>query len=432
MLSPSNDMYNMAFVFIAYFIIVALTIYIYYGVVLASNDPLAFTKHLNSNIITIVVPVILVFILFAFTLVEPTTAAYFIFGSLFIAGIFVGSAYFLQTNLSKYIFNKYLLYIVIAVILLIGLSIVVTLFSGSLRKLTGWTGFVINFIFYIPCLIRDAIQSAIAEYNSFSTTLMILFIVELLLIMIYFFIIPFVNNRVFPENLSLINDPVMLNTETPLQIPEDISNNFALSMWVYLNPGSINKPSYSVESPIFSFMNQKDKPHIRITYSNIDKGNNDFIVYIGEQQYPMSLPLQKWHHFVFNHNTYDYIKPGTVTVATTSPSIYTTTASSSPPPSVKHTTVDLFVNGNLERSFTYEHHIPIISPTLDKMYIGDSGLGESSISTAADGVEGANGRNSNREGLYGAVCNVMYYKKPLTKMAIIYHYNMYIIQNPPV
>lgn len=431
MLSPSNDMNKMAFVYFAYFIILCLTIYVYYGLGLASNDPLAFTKHLNSNIITIVIPVILVFILIAFTSVESTTAAYFIFGSLFIAGIFLGSAYFLQTNLSKYIFNKYLLYIVIGAILLIGLSIVVTLFSGSLRKLTGWTGFFINLIFYIPCLIRDAIHGAIEEYKSFSTTLMILFIVEILLVMIYFFLMPFVNNRIFPEKVSLISDPVLLNVETPLQMPEDISNNFAISMWVYLNPGSINKPSYSVESPIFSFMNKKDKPHIRITYSNIDKGNNDFIVYIGEQQYPMSLPLQKWHHFVFNHTTYAYVKPG-ASVATTSPSIYTSMASSSPPPSVKHTTVDLFVNGNLERSFTYEHHIPVISPTLDKLYIGNSGLDESSISIAADGVEGANGRNSNREGLYGAVCNVMYYKKPLTKMAIIYHYNLYIIQNPPV
>jgi hypothetical protein len=92
----------------------------------------------------------------------------------------------------------------------------------------------------------------------------------------------------------------MLNTELPIKLPTKVSNNFALSMWVYVNPGSKYKPGYSVESPILSYMTPDGIPHIKLTYSNIDKGNNDFIMYIGEHSFPISLPLQKWNHFVFN------------------------------------------------------------------------------------------------------------------------------------
>jgi hypothetical protein len=54
------------------------------------------------------------------------------------------------------------------------------------------------------------------------------------------------------------------------------------------------------------------------------------------------------------------------------------------------------------------------------------------IKIAKDGVKGTTGNNSNKDGLYGAICNVVYYEKPLTKMALIYHYNLYTIRNPPV
>jgi hypothetical protein len=208
-----DELYKGAFIVLAYGCIAGLLYYIYSALILASNDDRAFTKNLFTNVFMIIVPVILVFILMSLITFEPTTAAYLIFGSLFIAAIIGASVYFLQTNLSKYIFNIYLLYVVIVAIIIIGISILVTLFSGSLKKLTGWTGFAINLLFYIPCLIRDAVQGAIQEYHTFSVTLVVLFVVEVVLLMTYFFLMPFVNHRVFPETISLVNDPVMLNTE---------------------------------------------------------------------------------------------------------------------------------------------------------------------------------------------------------------------------
>jgi hypothetical protein len=91
----------------------------------------------------------------------------------------------------------------------------------------------------------------------------------------------------------------------------------------------------------------------------------------------------------------------------------------------------MFVNGILERSHTYDESIPVFSIE-DTIAIGNGKMDYSTIDTGEDGVEGANSHNSNRDGLYGSICNIVYYNKPLTKMAIVYNFNLLTIQNPPV
>jgi hypothetical protein len=427
---------------ITYLSIIAVLYFIYSHIVLAGNDPKAGTKNFLSNIFMIVVPVIALFILLSLSLYDPTTVSYVAFGALFAGIVIYACYYFLQTTLSQYIFNVYLLYIVIAAIFLFGLSIVYTIFSGTLRKMTGWTGFFINFLFYIPCLIRDAVGAVIKEYSTFSNTLVVLFAIEVILLMIYFFMIPFVNSKIFPDKVVLLEEPAMLNTGMPLKTPVDISNNFGLSMWAYVNPGANNKPGYAKESAIFSLLDASGNNHIKLTYSNADQGNNDFIMYVGEQAFPMSLPLQKWHNFVFNYVTYDTDAPsstGTPGPTSKPPELsmwqyllsyfYKTPKPTLIRPMVHQTTVDMFVNGNLERSFTYDgisKHIPIVKNN-SRISIGNL---EENLVMAADGVKGAN--NSNRDGLYGSICNIVYYKEPVTKMALVYNYNLMVIQNPPV
>jgi hypothetical protein len=362
--------------------VVGLLYFIYRSVHLASEDPLAFTKHLTLNIYIIVLPVVIVFMLVSLLAFDGNFSTVLIGGSIAAAMLIGSGVYFLNTQLSQYIFNQYLLYIVIAILILVGLSILATLFSGTLRRLNGWVGFAANLLFYIPCMIRDLIHGTIQEYQTFSSTLIILFVIELLLLMTYFFLIPFVNTRIFPTSTVLIEDPIMLNMPQPIDLPSDLSNNFAISMWVYINPGSPNKPGYAVESPIYSFMTTEGKPHLRLSYANLDNGNNDFNMYIGEQMYKISLPLQKWNHFVFNYATYPLVPP----VSTTTPPLVTSTGpTSSPPPPILNTTVDVFVNGNLERSFTYPSEIPVFS-VYDQMYIGSGDSNLSTIHKAADGV----------------------------------------------
>jgi hypothetical protein len=93
----------------------------------------------------------------------------------------------------------------------------------------------------------------------------------------------------------------------------------------------------------------------------------------------------------------------------------------------------MFVNGILERSITFDN--PETLPLFVKggsMTIGNIIPSESSVSTATDGVEGTTSHNSNQEGLYGAICNIVYYQQPLTQMALVYNFNLLTIRNPPV
>ena len=406
---------------LTYLSILAVIYYVYIHIILAGNDPKATTKNFVSNIFYIIIPVISIFILLSLILFDASTVTYFIIGAFIVTTIVYIIYYFAQFTISKYIFNKYLLYIVVFAIFLFGASIIYTIFSGTFRKMTGWTGFFMNLLFYIPCLLRDLVAVLLKEYSTFSNTLLVLFAIEVLLIMLYFFMIPFVNSNLFPTQTVILEDPIMLNKGVPLKTPVDISNNFGISMWVYVNPGSTKE-----ETSIFSLLDASGNTHIKLSYSNIEQGNNDFVMYVGEESFPISLPLQKWHNFVFNYVTYDTESPsttGTPTPTTSPPPesmwkyllsyFYKTPASTPKPLMISQTTVDMFINGVLKRSFTYDginKSIPIIKNN-SQIYTGEL---------------------EERDGLYGAICNIVYYNSPVTKMALVYNYNTLSIQNPPV
>jgi hypothetical protein len=451
----------------------------------------------------------------------------------------------LKTKVSAYIFNNYLLNTIIILLILIGLSIIFTIFSGTLRKLNGWTGFLANLLFYIPCLIRDFVKEIISEYNTSSNTVLILFIIEIFLIIMYFFVIPIINNNALPEKTVILSDPVMLNTEITLpKVLKDSDSNFAISMWIYLNSMPNTKESYTKETIIYNYYNKDlNRPHIKISYLNNERGSNDFIMQVGTMKYNISLPLQKWNNFVINYVTskpeipentlktkqytngvykgqlktnndgttlrngygkhtyttkdiyegqwlnnekcglgtyttyssgsvedgiwfnderthrivYDETKTdnfsgkgqihaisasgnkysgdikdgvkhgyGTLTdnankilkqgywindsfigsdIIDVNPDISTKYMSN------KKFTVDIFINGRLERSYTFKNdEIPIFKDS-DIMMVGET---------------------TTKDGLYGSICNIVYYKKPLSQLAIIYNYNLLTIRNPPI
>jgi hypothetical protein len=69
--------------------------------------------------------------------------------------------------------------------------------------------------------------------------------------------------------------------------------------------------------------------------------------------------------------------------------------------------VDLFVNGNLERSMDLTSY-PIQQKPTDTIQVGDD------------------------NGIDGAICNIMYYEKPMTLTQITQSYNLLYTKNPPV
>lgn len=405
--SSGNPMYIYGF----YLIIIIILYFVYSQIYLASNDAKAFTKNFNYNIMMIASPIILVLFLILFYSFETSFSLPVLLISITACVMFYILFYVGKTGIFNYIFNSYMLYVVIALIALVALSIIQVIFSEKIRKLPGWIGFFANLLFYIPCMIRDMAGFIAAEYSNTSTTLIILFIVEILLIMMYFYIVPFAYNKSFPEKIVLLDEPVMLNTQKyidePLQEMKKNSNS-SISFWLYLNPGPNTKIGYSQETTIFNYSDSTEEtPHIRVSYSNVSN-NNDFNLYVGSQMFKIGLPLQKWHNFVINFISYDEIIP------TPPPKTNEIGATTPPPIVIRKYNTDIFINGELERSYDFNMETPVFDEG-DIIYTGSGGI-----------------TNSNLQGLYGAVCNVVYYKVPLTKLAIVYNYNLYSVKNPPM
>ena len=111
----------------------------------------------------------------------------------------------LDKNTSYYL-NNFLIILTVAIILF-GLSIYYNLFSDSIRRLTGITGFVVNFIMYIPCLINDFIEYIRSELNITPSSVYILLFIEILLILLYVYIPSYLQGRLIENGEIIRNKP---------------------------------------------------------------------------------------------------------------------------------------------------------------------------------------------------------------------------------
>ena len=265
-------------------------------------------------------------------------------------------------------------------------------FSNYLKSLEGWTGFFVYFIFYIPCLLIDFIKYIKHEFELTSNVVYILFLFETFLILLYMYVPKLIEYIAYSDGIVLLKDSMFLDSNQIIgnskqfELPTtDISpkivyrQNYALSMWVYLNTEPSNYASYDRETTIFDYGGGKPKI---VYYNNTtdDRKKDKYVVYFtnvksGLQSYDITLPSQTWNYIVFNYLS---------------------------------TSVDLFINGNLERTFTFngDNH-PTYAAT-DTISVGSN------------------------DGLNGAICNIHYYAKPLSSSQISNSYNLLMYKNPPV
>jgi hypothetical protein len=134
------------------------------------------------------------------------------------------------------------------------------------------------------------------------------------------------------------------------------------------------------EATIFSY--GSGKPKIKYTNDINDANNRDKINFYFTDSamtpnYQKTIPSQKWNNIVFNYSG---------------------------------NRVDLFINGNLENTFHFDekNKRPSYSET-DNITTGQ-----------------------NDQGIYGAICNVVYYKKNMMNNQIVNDYNFLVLKNPPI
>jgi hypothetical protein len=281
---------------------------------------------------------------------------------------------------------------------MVALAIAYKPLSEYTYGLTGWSKFIMELIFYIPCLILDFFEYLKGQYKITPNIVYILFVIEILLILLYIYIPKLLKLKLKSKGKTLLDKPVFLNKEkiigsssiASLYSPNNLMNkntyktNYTISLWAHLNTQSTSNAAYAKETTIFEYgsIDPTGKINVkpRIAYKADDSGDK-FIFYFtkfdendSDTKFELSLPTQKWNHIVLNY--YD-------------------------------TRADLYVNGKLERTYTFNENMPTYSSS-DVFKVGSE------------------------QGLDGAICSVDYFAYPLKEVDIVNMYNMLVMKNPPV
>ena len=273
---------------------------------------------------------------------------------------------------------------------LIVLVILAIVFRTAIEKINtsesaGWSGFFVQLIFFIPCLIGDFIEYLLGEFKSTPNVVFVLFIIEILLILAYIYLPRLMTASITKNGTMLVKDPVQINMKKPLKTYVDlvggstksndllktpliINNKFSISGWVYIVSQPPNKYPYNDEATIFEFTTL----HPRLVFNG---KTNTFKAYFNRaQNHEFEMPLQKWNYVVFNYDK---------------------------------SSIDLFVNGKLEH--TVKRNVNDDSFKInDLVYIGQE------------------------RGLSGGICNLMYSSTPLIGEDIKYQYDYNKYNEPPM
>ena len=280
---------------------------------------------------------------------------------------------------------EYSFMILAILIALVGLSILYKMNQTYIYNLTGITGFVVNFILFIPCLISDFIEYLYGEFATTPKIVYILFVIELILILLYLYLPKIMkkmneqHGKVIvdkPERINLRKDATnyidMQSAEvfdlrsssvqqlTGSKLTVNVRKSFAMSLWVYIVPMPTNHIPYNKEATILDFAS-----HPRIVYDGSQR--NFRIYYSTSKSDQFDAPHEKWNHIFVNYDK---------------------------------DTVDMYLNGELKTTIPREEQT-------GGFFVGDI------LTIGQD------------NGLQGGIAKVVYYERPLLIHEIrnIYNYN---------
>ena len=342
----------------------------------------------QTNIIILIILTVLIIVIkyFNYFTTDVFGQIYAIYSSIIAVIIIIISIYLFTstgTTIGNYM-SMYIVNILFVFGLLIGLALVYSIGIEYINKVEGWPGFILNIILFIPCLINELIDFVLQDYASTANVVFILFILEILVIISYLYLPKMVNNLMKHNGIQILseirylNRPMVIgnNSIYPKIIDKQVSyNNFALSLW--LNTGNI-LVQQNKYIPIFTYgssPNIMGHPSLNYGYNNqlnIVFSNHDN----ANTTYMVTISPQKWNNLVFNYN---------------------------------NNGVDLFINGKLFYSTSLINMLPIYDIIADKFYIGTNNMIDNS-----------------------AICNIVYYKQPLTLLQITQNYNLLHTKNPPL
>jgi hypothetical protein len=274
--------------------------------------------------------------------------------------------------------------LIIFLMIIVALAIIYKVGYNILYKIEGWPGFIINLIFYIPCMVLDLLEYIKNDFKQAPKAVYVLLIIELILGLLYIYIPKFMN--VVSKSLSnkdgkvVLMEPLSINKLSKLSSYVDlqqskitdktqiINNKFAISAWVYVVSLEPTHSPYNTDATVFEFSDY----HPRVIYNGAKGKFKAFFNRAKSIEFDM--PLQKWNHVVFNYTK---------------------------------SNADLFINGELKGS-------ALRDPDNENLTIGD-------VITVGQ-----------TDGLSGGICNLVYFSHPLIAYEIKTMYAINKDKDPPI
>ena len=304
-------------------------------------------------------------------------------------------------------------------IVVTGLSLFYSLFLNQSYRQEGVLGFIIYFVFFIPCLLSDFIEYVANEFKTAPNIVLVLFVLEIVFLLLYIYLPANILRNSLKNGKFLIDGPMFLGTENILagsdllkKEDEEVkqllrtgaissienstkviyNRNYAISLWLSYNPINKHKDDASL-TPIFRYGVTNENDNIdenemsgvpMIAYLHNDEFRFVFtnnLTDLSDEKYKQKyiqtihLPPQKWNNIVFNYH---------------------------------NSRVDLFINGSLERTIELTGAIPEYDATMSFI------------------------AGSPNNTIHGALSNIRIFSEPLTQSQITQAYNLLKLQNPPV
>tara|TARA_B100001287_G_scaffold276605_1_gene288133 strand:+ start:3859 stop:5151 length:1293 start_codon:yes stop_codon:yes gene_type:complete len=355
-------------------------------------------------------PILLTFGL-VLSLNKSTTATKLFLKLIGVVSLIIFGIYVYATSMNSVNIDAFSNYALVTIITLFGLAIVYNWLLDYMSKLQGWWGFFAQLIFYIPCVLYDVWEYILEQVNLTPYSIYLFIALEFILIFIYAFL-PDITEKVagqkesilLQDNIHLLDTVKVLTNSDNLKInPEEKHNengnyrtNYCISFWVYINVHPHTHQGYNSEKEIltYGFKDNEGIEHVKpmVRYYGGGGGDdqlierNKLIFYYSRYPpikqyatdehtfYDVTIEPQKWNQIVMNYN---------------------------------RNKVEIFINGNLERTFNMSKNLPIYND-LDQISIGDD------------------------EGIDGGICNVRYYQHPLSPEQIALTYNTMILSKLPI
>jgi hypothetical protein len=193
---------------------------------------------------------------------------------------------------------------------IIMLAIIYKLSYTYFLKIGGISRKIVEFIFFIPCLLSMLVSYLLQQYSSTTNEVLLLLAFEAILFLLYYAItyiqyknddvISVLSHVMFLDRKQIITTPCVLFENNMKDKTVDGRRRYSISLWISINTEVSNQ--YSV--PILQFA--QNTPLITYEFSK-EKKQNVFVFQCGKDTVPeksmLSMTPQQWHNIIITYTT---------------------------------------------------------------------------------------------------------------------------------